>query len=139
MPCLATLPMGKSSLFPASSHRRGARIFQANWTIQDGAGRPRTKGNGQPLSDPTSPLSGARARNRISGPGANSCMGCHNAPYGIPGRSGDFAAGVFVLGQRFDFATFDRGDTVPTERAGMVGKVPSRQSPIPDDATVGCR
>ncbi|MDQ2842730.1 MAG: hypothetical protein M3Y72_17165, partial [Acidobacteriota bacterium] len=24
----------------------GSRIFQANWTIQDGAGRPRTKGNG---------------------------------------------------------------------------------------------
>jgi hypothetical protein len=92
----------------------GRRIFCANWTQQDGAGRPRSKGTGRPLSDPTSPLVGARALNRISGPDANSCMGCHNAPYGIPGGGGDFAAGVFVLGQRFDFVTFDRNDAMPT-------------------------
>lgn len=103
----------------------GARIFQANWTVQDGAGRPRAKGNGQPLSDPTSPLTGSRALNRVSGPDANSCMGCHNTPYGIPGGAGDFAAGVFVLGQRFDFVTFDRGDTVPTR-----GAVNERQQPV---------
>ena len=95
----------------------GRRIFCANWTEQDGAGRPTTKGNGRSLSDPTSPLIGARALNRVSGPDANSCMGCHNAPYGIPGGGGDFAAGVFVLGQRFDFVTFDRTDTIPTRGA----------------------
>jgi len=92
----------------------GRRIFCANWTEQDGAGRPTTKGTGRSLSDPTSPLIGARALNRVSGPDANSCMGCHNAPYGIPGGGGDFAAGVFVLGQRFDFVTFDREDKIPT-------------------------
>jgi len=95
----------------------GRRIFCANWTEQDGAGRPMTKGTGRALSDPTSPLVGARALNRVSGPDANSCMGCHNAPYGIPGGGGDFAAGVFVLGQRFDFVTFDRKDTIPTRGA----------------------
>jgi hypothetical protein len=103
----------------------GARIFQANWTIQDGAGRPRTKGNGQSLSDPTTPLTGLRAFNRVSGPDANSCMGCHNAPYGIPRGAGDFATGVFVLAQRFDFVTFDHGDTVPTR-----GAADERQQPV---------
>ncbi|MDQ2839782.1 MAG: hypothetical protein M3Y72_01820 [Acidobacteriota bacterium] len=103
----------------------GSRLFQANWTVQDGAGRPLTKGNGQSLSDPTSPLRDAHAFNRISGPDANSCMGCHNMPYGIPGGAGDFAAGTFVLGQRFDFVTFDRTDTVPTR-----GSVNERQEPV---------
>ncbi|HEX4231074.1 MAG TPA: hypothetical protein VHZ07_20525 [Bryobacteraceae bacterium] len=113
------------SMSPQALIAWGARIFQANWTVQDGAGRPLMKGNGKPLSDPTSPLTGPRALNRVSGPDANSCMGCHNAPYGTPGGSGDFAAGVFVLGQRFDFATFDRGDTVPTR-----GAVDERQQPV---------
>ena len=103
----------------------GKRIFQANWTVQDGAGRPLTKGTGHSLSDPTAPLKGLRALNRVSGPDANSCMGCHNMPYGIPGGAGDFAAGVFVLGQRFDFVTFDRSDSVPTR-----GSVNERQQPV---------
>src|SRR5438128_1232898 len=62
----------------------GKRLFCANWTEQDGAGRPLTKGTGKPVSDPSSPLKGARAWNRISAPDANSCAGCHNAPFGIP-------------------------------------------------------
>lgn len=103
----------------------GKRIFEANWTGQDGAGRPLTKGTGHSLSDPTAPLKGMRAFNRVSGPDANSCMGCHNMPYGIPGGAGDFAAGVFVLGQRFDFVTFDRSDTVPTR-----GSMNERQQPV---------
>lgn len=105
------------TLPPSALIEWGSRLFQANWTIQDGAGRPLTKGNGRALSDPTSPLTGARALNRVSGPDANSCMGCHNTPYGIAGGSGDFASGVFVLGQRFDFATFDASDTIPTRGA----------------------
>src|SRR5215469_8589646 len=84
----------------------GKKLFMANWTDQEGAGRPLTKGNGTGLSDPSQPLVGARAWNRISGPEANSCYGCHNMPYGIPGGGGDFVTGVFVMAQRFDFATF---------------------------------
>ena len=95
----------------------GRKVFAANWTTSEGGGRPLTKGNGRGLSDVSAPLLGARAFNRISGPDANSCMGCHNQPYGIAGGSGDFVANVFVLGQRFDFATFERGDTVPTRGA----------------------
>ncbi len=96
----------------------GKKLFCANWTEQDGGGRPLTKGTGKPVSDPSSPLKGGRGWNRISGPDANSCNGCHNAPYGIPGGGGDFVTGVFVLGQRFDFVTFDPNDRLPTR--GMV-------------------
>jgi cytochrome c peroxidase len=92
----------------------GRKLFAANWTWQEGAGRPLMKGNFRELSDPKSPLTGARSMNRISGPDANSCAGCHNQPYGHVGGSGDFVTNVFVLGQRFDFLTFDPGDHIPT-------------------------
>ena len=103
----------------------GRRVFTANWTVEEGGGRPLTKGNGRQLVDPKSPLVGARAFNRVSGPDANSCAGCHNAPYGIAGGGGDFAANVFVLGQRFDFATFDARDNIATR-----GAVDERGNPV---------
>jgi len=93
----------------------GKKLFVANWTAQDGAGRPLTKGTGKAISDPSMPLSGIRSFNRISGPDSNSCWGCHNQPYGIPGGGGDFVTNVFVLGQRFDFVTFDPGDKLATK------------------------
>jgi len=92
----------------------GKKLFCANWTEQEGGGRPLTKGTGKPLSDSNQPLVGLRAFNRLSGPDANSCAGCHNAPYGIAGGGGDFVTNVFVLGQRFDFVTFDQRDTLET-------------------------
>jgi len=95
----------------------GKKLFSANWTEEEGAGRPKTKGTGTALADPSHPLVGDRAFNRISGPDANSCYGCHNMPYGIPGGSGDFVTSVFVLGQRFDFVTFDPSDSLPTKGA----------------------
>ena len=66
----------------------GRALFTANWTIQEGAGRPNTKGTGTPLSDATQPLVFPRAFNRISGPDSNSCAGCHNQPYA--GGGGDW-------------------------------------------------
>ena len=96
---------------------QGQRLFTANWTEQEGGGRPLSKGTGKQLTDPTAPLTGKRAFNRISAPDANSCAGCHNVPYGTAGGGGDFVTNVFVLGQRLDFATFDPGDTVPTRGA----------------------
>src|SRR5262249_48646765 len=92
----------------------GKKLFLANWTSQEGGGRPLAKGTGQALSDPRRPLAGARGFNRVSGPDANSCYGCHNAPYGIPGGGGDFVTNVFVQAQRFDFVTLGPGDTLPT-------------------------
>ncbi|HLH19738.1 MAG TPA: hypothetical protein VKX45_21120 [Bryobacteraceae bacterium] len=50
--------------------------------------------------------------NRLSGPEANSSAGCHSVP--IAGGAGDIVGNVFVLGQRFDFATFDPADGIPT-------------------------
>lgn len=95
----------------------GKRLFNANWTVQEGAGRPLTKGTGRALADPTRPLVFPRNFNRVSAPDANSCGGCHNSPYGIAGGNGDIVANVFVLGQRFDFATFDPNDSIPTSGA----------------------
>ena len=90
----------------------GRKLFMARWTIQEGAGRPKTKGTGAPLTDEQSPLVFPRNFNRISGPDTNSCAGCHNSP--DVGGGGDIVANVFVLGQRFDFVTFDGTDTTPT-------------------------
>lgn len=103
----------------------GRRVFSANWTVSEGGGRPLSKGNGRALSDIRTPLVGGRSFNRVSGPDANSCMGCHSQPYGIAGGSGDFVANVFVQGQRFDFATFERADLVPTR-----GAVDERGQPV---------
>lgn len=91
----------------------GRTLFAANWTDQEGGGRPATDGTGGALADPLAPLLGMRAFNRISGPDANSCAGCHNAPLGIVGGGGDFVANVFVLGQRFDSVSFDHSDVKP--------------------------
>ena len=44
----------------------GRIVFGANWTDQDGGGRPLSKGTGRPLTDPSRPLTGARAFNRVS-------------------------------------------------------------------------
>jgi hypothetical protein len=89
----------------------GEKLFTAKWTIQEGQGRPNTKGTGPapPLSDPSEPLVFPRNFNRISGPDSNSCSGCHNEP--VIGGGGDHVTDVFVLGQRFDFVTFGRSDT----------------------------
>jgi hypothetical protein len=98
--------------------RHGQLLFNAVWTGQEGGGRPLTDGTGAPLVDPTSPLLFPRNMNRVSAPDANSCAGCHAQPFGISGGGGDIVANVFVLGQRFDFATFDNTDLIPT-RGGV--------------------
>src|SRR5206468_2582347 len=67
----------------------GQKLFTAVWTVEEGGGRPMTKGTGNPLTDPGSPLVFPRNFNRISAPEANSCAGCHNAPFGIAGGGGD--------------------------------------------------
>src|SRR5215475_1384892 len=91
----------------------GKSLFTAVWTSQEGGGRPLTKGTGDPLSDVSAPLLFPRNFNRISAPDSNSCSGCHNRP--IVGGGGDIVANVFVLGQRFDFATFNTNDSIPTK------------------------
>lgn len=101
----------------------GKKLFTACWTSQEGAGRPLAKGTGNPLSDPLSPLVFPRNFNRISGPDTNSCAGCHNLPE--IGGGGDIVGNVFVLGQRFDFATFNITDTLNTK-----GEMDERGLPV---------
>lgn len=101
----------------------GRKLFTARWTSQEGAARPLTKGTGNPLSDPLAPLVFPRNFNRISGPDANSCAGCHNQP--DIGGGGDIVGNVFVLGQRFDFATFNATDTLKTK-----GEIDERGLPV---------
>jgi len=93
----------------------GGTLFNAKFTIQEGAGRPLSKGTGAPISDPSSPLLFPRNFDRLSSPEANACSGCHNAP--ASGAGGDRVTEVFVLGQRFDHLTFDHNDTIPLRGA----------------------
>jgi hypothetical protein len=116
----------------------GEKLFAANWTVQEGGGRPGMKGNGGPLADPSRRLVFPDNFNRVSAPDANSCAGCHNAPFGIVGGGGDFVTNVFVLAQRFDNATFDPLDPVPTR--GTVnegGAVTTLQTISNNRATLG--
>lgn len=94
----------------------GRQVFIANWTIQEGGGRPLSKGTGPGLTDPGNPLVFPRNFNRISAPDSNSCAGCHNTP--SVGGGGDIVANVFVLGHRFDYLTFSHtGNLTPTVEA----------------------
>ena len=93
----------------------GRELFTARWTSQEGAGRPLRKGTGDPLTDPQDPLVFPRNFNRISAPDTNSCAGCHNLP--DIGGGGDIVGNVFVLAQRFDFATFNLSDALPVKSA----------------------
>lgn len=102
--------------------QHGKLLFEAQWTVQDGSGRPLTKGNGNPLTDPSDPLVFPRNANRISAPDSGGCNSCHNRPF--TGGGGDFVANAFVPAQRFDFATFDHNDTIPTKGALNEAGVP---------------
>ena len=93
----------------------GSQLFTAKFTIQEGAGRPLTKGTGASLSDPATPLVFPRNFDRLSSPDANACSGCHNVP--LPGGGGDRVTEVFVLVQRFDHLTFDHDDGMTTRGA----------------------
>ncbi len=97
--------------------RRGEAAFRAEWTPQQGGGRPFRKGTGAALSDMADPLVFPRNFNRVSAQDANSCFGCHNAPFGLAGGGGDFVTGVFVAAQRFDFASLDHTDFTTTKGA----------------------
>ncbi len=114
----------------------GAQLFNAKFTVQEGAGRPMTKGTGAPISDPSSPLVFPRNFDRISSPDANSCSGCHNAP--VAGAGGDRVTEVFVLAQRFDHLTFDHSDGITTRGAvDESGKLVTMENATNDRKTVG--
>jgi hypothetical protein len=114
----------------------GQTLFLARWTSQEGQGRPLTKGTGNPVSDRTSPLLFPSNFNRLSGPDANSCFGCHNTPF--VGAGGDRVSEVFVLGQRFDSLDFDHTDTLPTAAAvDELGNFVTMQTAFNERKTIG--
>ena len=81
----------------------GEQIFTASFNTLDGAGNSKTR-----LLPNQDHISKINSRfNRISGPDANSCLGCHNLP--SVGGGGDNVANVFVLAHEFPNANFDRG------------------------------
>ncbi len=114
----------------------GEALFRAPWTVQDGGGRPLSKGTGANLTDFSAPLVFPRNFNRVSGPDSNACAGCHAQPR--IGGGGDIVTNVFVLGQRFDFASFDPLDPVPTGGAvDEAGRSATLQSIANERATLG--
>ena len=114
----------------------GFRLFTAQFTIQEGAGRPRSKGTGAPISDPAFPLIFPRNFDRLSAPEANACSGCHNAP--VVGGGGDRVTEVFVLAQRFDHLTFDHNDGINTRGAvDESGKFVTLDNATDDRKTIG--
>ena len=116
--------------------RYGAQLFNAKFTIQEGAGRALSKGTGAPISDPSSPLVFPRNFDRVSSPEANACSGCHSAPYS--GGGGDRVTEVFVLAQRFDRLTFDHDDGVTLRGAvDESGKFVTMENEANDRKTIG--
>jgi hypothetical protein len=114
----------------------GEELFTAKFTVQEGAGRPLSKGTGAPVSDPTSPLVFPRNFDRVSSPEANSCSGCHNAP--VIGGGGDRVTEVFVLAQRFDHLTFDHSDGIAGRGAvDESGKFVTMDNATNDRKTIG--
>jgi len=74
----------------------GWRLFSAQFTYNEGAGRPGATGNQEPTRRP---LGTGESFVRTAGPDSNSCASCHNRP--TIGGAGDFATNVFVgLGSR---------------------------------------
>ncbi|MCG8461904.1 MAG: hypothetical protein MI919_36945, partial [Holophagales bacterium] len=116
-------------------HKKGAELFAAMWTTQEGGGRPLSKGVGADLADPSNPLTFPRNFNRVSAPDANSCAGCHNLPR--TGGGGDIVANVFVLGQRFDFLDFDDDSQPTVSSADERGVFTTLQEAANSRATVG--
>ena len=112
------------------------QLFNAKFTIEEGAGRPKSKGTGAPVSDPVSPLVFPRNFDRLSSPDANACSGCHNAPFA--GGGGDRVTEVFVLAQRFDHLTFDHNEGIALRGAvDESGKFVTLDDATNDRKTVG--
>jgi hypothetical protein len=81
----------------------GKQLFTASFNTLDGSGNSKTRFF--PQQTQQTELLGRF--NRISGPDANACSGCHNMP--IAGGGGDNVANVFALAREFPDVKFDGG------------------------------
>ncbi|NBN79626.1 hypothetical protein GWI72_15220 [Microvirga tunisiensis] len=82
----------------------GQRLFEARFITEEGAGRPMAT---QAIVPTRRKRPSEVAFNRLPGPDASACSGCHNQP--VTGGAGDFVANVFVS-EGFESADFDTTD-----------------------------
>lgn len=96
---------------------KGEVLFLASFNTLDGAGRPEINGDFDLRERREFPEN----FNRISGPDANACSGCHNLPR--TGGGGDNVANVFVLSGELPFVENMSLSEVGNERntLGMFG------------------
>lgn len=87
---------------------QGKLLFEARFNMFDGAGRPAVTGINVPR------LADQPEFTRVSGPDANSCVGCHNQPRS--GGAGDFVSNVFEQAQRLDPVTESISRVLSNER-----------------------
>lgn len=103
--------------------RHGEKLFDARFTVLDGAGRPLATNAEVPTKRE---LGNTPAFFRTSGPEANACSGCHAQPES--GGAGDFVTNVFAADGVGDAAEFDTLDaqfsnergTPPVHGSGLV-------------------
>ncbi|WP_439527151.1 di-heme oxidoredictase family protein [Pannonibacter sp.] len=82
----------------------GQRLFEARFIRAEGAGRPMAT---QAIVPTRRKRPAETTFNRLPGPDASACSGCHNQP--VTGGAGDFVANVFVS-EGFESADFDTTD-----------------------------
>lgn len=78
---------------------RGEQLFSTNFNTLDGAGRPNADARGRPRTATENRL----LFDRVKGPDASSCAGCHNVP--VAGGAGDNASNVFILPRRLPISS----------------------------------
>ena len=68
------MPDGEEFIAPLEQViQDGLQLFTAKFTVQEGGGRPNSKGTGAAISDPSLPLVFPRNFDRLSSPDANAC------------------------------------------------------------------
>ncbi len=82
----------------------GRRLFEARFIREEGAGRPMAT---QAIVPTKRKRAVENMFNRMPGPDAAACSGCHHQP--VIGGAGDFTANVFVS-EGFESADFDTSD-----------------------------
>lgn len=100
----ATLAGPLSAEALAELTEQGRALFEARFTILDGAGRPNAT---QAIVPTRSRRPAEHAFQRLAGPDANACSSCHNEP--VAGGAGGFVANAFVS-EGFESAEFDTLD-----------------------------
>ena len=83
---------------------KGRALFEARFTVLDGAGRPHAT---QAIVPTASRRPAEQPFQRLAGPDANACSSCHNEP--STGGAGGFVANAFVS-EGFESAEFDTLD-----------------------------